>query len=542
MIPSFQPRSFLRRQINEGPIDPVLAAVVIALIGFGVVMVYSASAIEATIQMKDPQFYLKRQLLYAVLALGLMWVTSHIDYHRYRRHTYPILAVVTALLSCAFSASGTSGGASMARARADPRSARRDGQARAGAVAVLLAFEEGRQDPYVPHRIRPAPDHGGVFDVPLLEAAGLRQRRRSLVPHVHDAVRGRSQARLPARRIDRGRGPRHRAHLLAFVSRRALPRVARHGSTPPGRGLPALSIGDELRIGGASASGSGAASGALLRKRTRLHAAIVEELGFLGVLGLIVVPRDRRGGVALRATTTAATAFGISTMFGVQALEPGRGHGHLPTSPHVALRQLRRLALGQRRRWQNPPEASPAPWGRHRLEEGDGDSSGEGFGDSGACRRGTGGHVLWSRSRRARSPRRRVFVGPRGLGRAFPAGASSTLDIVPIQGGGPRRGRRRRGPPSLGRAPQARKAPPCSVGGYAAARWPRRALQAFPWHCSNQTALSRHRSSPLCRRAYRLPRVAENSGRASRSAGVPLRKVRTGLRAAKGAFACSFSR
>ena len=39
----------------------------------------------------DPQYFLKRQAIYAVVALGLMWVTSHIDYHRSRRLTYPIL-------------------------------------------------------------------------------------------------------------------------------------------------------------------------------------------------------------------------------------------------------------------------------------------------------------------------------------------------------------------------------------------------------------------------------------------------------------------
>jgi len=42
-------------------VDAVLAATVIALIGFGVVMVYSASAVQATVQYHDPQFFLKRQ-------------------------------------------------------------------------------------------------------------------------------------------------------------------------------------------------------------------------------------------------------------------------------------------------------------------------------------------------------------------------------------------------------------------------------------------------------------------------------------------------
>ena len=45
---------------RQGSMDVVLAAVVVALIGFGVVMVYSASAIEATVVFRDPQYFLKR--------------------------------------------------------------------------------------------------------------------------------------------------------------------------------------------------------------------------------------------------------------------------------------------------------------------------------------------------------------------------------------------------------------------------------------------------------------------------------------------------
>src|SRR5882724_2995097 len=66
----------------SGPMDPVLAAVVVALIGFGVVMVYSASAVQATVTYKNPQFFLARQGLYAVAALGVLFLTSRVDYHR----------------------------------------------------------------------------------------------------------------------------------------------------------------------------------------------------------------------------------------------------------------------------------------------------------------------------------------------------------------------------------------------------------------------------------------------------------------------------
>ena len=88
----------LFRSSSSGPVDAVLAAVIIALIGFGVVMVYSASAIEATVRYHDAQFFLKRQAVYAGLSLVAMWIASRIDYRRLKPLTYPILIVVTLML------------------------------------------------------------------------------------------------------------------------------------------------------------------------------------------------------------------------------------------------------------------------------------------------------------------------------------------------------------------------------------------------------------------------------------------------------------
>ncbi|HEX7604127.1 MAG TPA: FtsW/RodA/SpoVE family cell cycle protein, partial [Polyangiaceae bacterium] len=88
----------LIRESPAGPVDSVLAAIVIALIGFGVVMVYSASAIEATVRHSDAQFFLKRQGIYALIALFVMWAVSRFDYRRFKILTYPILVTVTGLL------------------------------------------------------------------------------------------------------------------------------------------------------------------------------------------------------------------------------------------------------------------------------------------------------------------------------------------------------------------------------------------------------------------------------------------------------------
>lgn len=93
-----------------GPVDPVLAAVVIALIGFGVVMVYSASAVQATVQFRDPQFFLKRQAIYAGVALATIYAASRFDYHRIYKLVYPVLAIVGALLVLTIIGFGHAGG------------------------------------------------------------------------------------------------------------------------------------------------------------------------------------------------------------------------------------------------------------------------------------------------------------------------------------------------------------------------------------------------------------------------------------------------
>jgi cell division protein FtsW len=99
-------------RLAEASQDPVLAAVVVALIGFGVVMVYSASAVQATVQHHDPQYFLKRQAAYAIAALVALFGISRFDYHRLYRLTYPLLAVTgAASIACVVGFGHTAGGA-----------------------------------------------------------------------------------------------------------------------------------------------------------------------------------------------------------------------------------------------------------------------------------------------------------------------------------------------------------------------------------------------------------------------------------------------
>jgi cell division protein FtsW len=62
----------------------LLVLVTLALVAFGLVMVYSASSARALLGSDDPAYYLKRQALYAVMGLVALVVLSRMDYRRLR--------------------------------------------------------------------------------------------------------------------------------------------------------------------------------------------------------------------------------------------------------------------------------------------------------------------------------------------------------------------------------------------------------------------------------------------------------------------------
>jgi cell division protein FtsW len=66
------------------PLDPVLFTAVAALIGIGLVMVFSASSATAYAQHGDIAYYLKRQLLWLGIGLLAAYVCYRMDYRRLR--------------------------------------------------------------------------------------------------------------------------------------------------------------------------------------------------------------------------------------------------------------------------------------------------------------------------------------------------------------------------------------------------------------------------------------------------------------------------
>lgn len=79
-------------------IDPILLFIVVALMGVGLVMVYSASSITSLAQMSDGLYYFKRQLLWVVIGLAAMLLTSGIPYHKLEKLSVPLLGVAIFLL------------------------------------------------------------------------------------------------------------------------------------------------------------------------------------------------------------------------------------------------------------------------------------------------------------------------------------------------------------------------------------------------------------------------------------------------------------
>jgi cell division protein FtsW len=84
--------------------DRILFFVTLVLVGFGVAMVFSSSAIVAQEKFGDPNYFSFKQLIFAALGLAVMFVVMKLDYHAYRHPAvvFSGLAVVIALLVLVF--------------------------------------------------------------------------------------------------------------------------------------------------------------------------------------------------------------------------------------------------------------------------------------------------------------------------------------------------------------------------------------------------------------------------------------------------------
>ena len=87
---------------NFRPCDFQLLAVILGLVVFGVIMVFSASYYQTINMDKSPYYYLIRDLVWAVSGIAIMAVFSLIDYHKFRKWAPWIFGVSILLLIMVF--------------------------------------------------------------------------------------------------------------------------------------------------------------------------------------------------------------------------------------------------------------------------------------------------------------------------------------------------------------------------------------------------------------------------------------------------------
>jgi cell division protein FtsW len=78
---------------NKNSYDLVLLFLTLALIGIGLVMLYSSSSIMAQERFGDSMYFVKRQIVFALLGLAVLIVSKNLPYVLYRRLVYVILGV-----------------------------------------------------------------------------------------------------------------------------------------------------------------------------------------------------------------------------------------------------------------------------------------------------------------------------------------------------------------------------------------------------------------------------------------------------------------
>ena len=313
-----------------GEVDRVLAAAIVALIGFGIVMVYSASAIEATVRFKDPEFFLKRQLLFGGVALLLMWVVSRIDYQRLRSLTYPVLGGVTVLMIMTVLGLGVRRGGAARWLSLGPVMIQPAEMAKL-ALVLWLAYSLAKKAEkvksftvgFIPHVLMSGvlillclkqPDFGSAVVIAfltftLLFVAGARV---SYLVGASIALSGIGIQLIMTKSY-------RLARLEAFLD------IAKHRQDIAYQ--PFQSV---MSFGSGGIAGLGLGRGLQVLYLPEAHndfiAAIIgEELGFLGIIGLtsvflLIVARGVRAAFRAQDDYGSYLAFGISAIFGMQAL------------------------------------------------------------------------------------------------------------------------------------------------------------------------------------------------------------------------------
>jgi cell division protein FtsW len=319
-----------RKGPRVGAMDVTLAALVVALVGFGVVMVYSASVVEATADFGSPHHFLKRHGAFAVVALLVIFFASRFDYHRLRPLTYPVLGLVTLLLIMSVAGFGHTGGGAARWLRLGPIHVQPSEVAKVALVLWLAYSLERKRDQVksfsigmLPHLIMAGilvllcmkqPDFGSSAVLLFLTFAML---------FVAGARMGYLLGALMLGGLFAGWAVRFSEYRWERIQ--AWFNMAEHRQDLAYQPFQAV-----MSFGSGEVTGMGLGKGLqvlyLPESHTDFISAIIgEELGFLGILALcaaylFIVARGVKIAFTAEDEYGSYIAFGLSVLFGVQAL------------------------------------------------------------------------------------------------------------------------------------------------------------------------------------------------------------------------------
>lgn len=331
------------RAMYRGPIDVPLLAVTLLLVSFGIVMVYSASAVFAARSHGSAQYYLLRQASFAIVGITGMTVASRIDYRIFRKLTYPMLGGTVFLLMLVIAGFGRAGGGAARWLKFGPVTLQPAELAKVVIILWLAHSLSKKQEKiktfsvgFLPHLLMTGflmilclkqPDFGSSM-VLLLLTFGLMFVAGAKSGYILGAI----VAALPvAHHLVMGTAYRRR-RWEAFVD----PWAHRHD-------ISYQLVESLLGFGAGGTTGLGLGDSRqklffLPEAHTDFISAIVgEELGFVGMIALLcgyTFLLYRGISIALRARDDYGTyvAFGISMLFALQVLiNLGVAMGLLPT-------------------------------------------------------------------------------------------------------------------------------------------------------------------------------------------------------------------
>jgi cell division protein FtsW len=324
--------------------DAWLFVVTLVLLSTGVVMVYSASAIVAADRFRDPYFFLKKQVFWAALGCGVLWLALRTDYRRLEKLVLPFLGLsVLLLVLVLLPGLGVSVNGSRRWLRLGPLSFQPAELAKLALVVYLAAFLARKRDELgevwrglVPPLavggslaalVLAQPDLGScltllVLTVGLLFLAGAPTRSLALL-----VVPALSLAALAV-----WMAPYRMRRVFAFLD---------PWQDPRGSGFQIIQSWLALGGGGLTGRGIGESKQKLFylpeAHTDFIFAVLGEELGFLGaaavvVLFAVLVWRGLRIGIRAADPFGAYLALGITVLVATQTLvNLGVVTGMLPT-------------------------------------------------------------------------------------------------------------------------------------------------------------------------------------------------------------------